>query len=135
MGDVTYKNGDEMWSDQEEPHVARRREIIKKHPEIKKLYGYCPQTKYMVLMQVSVHVATAIWLATNEHSWLTFVLVSYVIGATMTHWLFLAIHEIAHDLAMPTKTQNCLLGMFANFPIVLPYSVVFKKYHLDHHAN
>ena len=57
----------------------------------------------MVFMQVMVHLLTARWLSMNEHSWLTFVVVSYVIGATMTHWLFLAIHEIAHDLAMPTK--------------------------------
>lgn len=135
MGDITYKNGDEMWSELEEPHVARRRAIAKAHPEVKKLFGHCPKTKYMVLMQVGVHIATAIWLATNEHSWLTFVAISYVIGATMTHWLFLAIHEISHDLAMPTKLGNTLLGMFANLPIIMPYSVVFKSYHLAHHAN
>lgn len=28
---------------------------------------------------------------------------------------------------------NKLLGMFANLPIGLPFSVTFKHYHLEHH--
>lgn len=28
---------------------------------------------------------------------------------------------------------NKLLGMFANLPIGLPFSVTFKYYHLEHH--
>lgn len=27
-----------------------------------------------------------------------------------------------------------MLGMFANLPIVLPYSVAFREYHLEHHS-
>lgn len=62
-------------------------------------------------------------------------LICYVIGATLTHALFLAIHEISHNLAFKTHKMNSLLGMFANLPIVLPYSVAFKGYHMDHHND
>lgn len=33
--------------DYDEPHLKRKREILIKHPEIKKLYGFSTKTKYM----------------------------------------------------------------------------------------
>jgi len=115
--------------------MKRRREIMKAHPEVKQLVGPCPYTKYVVAFLVSVHGATAYYIATNDLVWWKWVLITYFIGATCTHALFLAIHEISHDLAATTKANNQFLGMFANLPIVAPYSVAFRDYHLEHHAN
>jgi hypothetical protein len=47
--------------------------------------------------------------------------------------LFLAIHEITHNLAFKKILHNKLLAIFANLPIGIPYAMVFKRYHLEHH--
>lgn len=39
-----------------EPHIGRKQEILKKHPEIKNLMGPCPYTKYQVAGVVSMQV-------------------------------------------------------------------------------
>lgn len=47
--------------------------------------------------------------------------------------LFLAIHEITHNLAFKSIIANKLLALFANLPITVPYAMLFKKYHIEHH--
>jgi sphingolipid delta-4 desaturase len=59
----------EIWSTEEEPHMKRRREIMKAHPEVKELTGPCPYTKYIVALLVAVHFATAYYIATNDLAW------------------------------------------------------------------
>ena len=84
---------------------------------------------------MGIHIATAWFLSTYSVNWVVFTIITYVIGATCTHALFLAIHEISHNLAAKSHMANTALGMFANLPIVLPYSVPFKYYHMLHHAD
>ena len=40
---------DFIYREKPEPHGERKREILKAHPEIKKLFCYEPLTKYIVL--------------------------------------------------------------------------------------
>lgn len=51
---------------------------------------------------------------------------AYVVGATANQNLFLAIHEISHNLAFRNAGLNRALAVFANLPIGLPYSASFR---------
>jgi sphingolipid delta-4 desaturase len=59
----------------------------------------------------------------------------YVVGATANHSLFLAIHELSHNLGALRPSTNKLIGIFANMPVAIPYSITFKPYHMDHHRG
>jgi sphingolipid delta-4 desaturase len=66
-----------------QPHRARRKEILEKYPEIKKLFGHEPKTKYMVAATVALQTFLA--AAMREQSWPVFLTVAYVVGATCNH--------------------------------------------------
>ncbi|KAF4451583.1 hypothetical protein F53441_5439 [Fusarium austroafricanum] len=133
--DATDKSHDFFWTYTEEPHRTRRLAIIKAHPEITKLCGPEPLTKWVVLGVVSLQVFLALMLqSTPFFSW-KFWAVAYVFGATANQNLFLAIHEISHNLAFRSARLNRLIAIFANLPIGIPYSASFRPYHLTHHKS
>ena len=70
---------------------------------------------------------------TLEWSWLSYLTAIYVVGATANHSLFLAIHELSHNLGFKSVSNNKLLSMVANLPIGIPYCITFKPYHMEHH--
>merc|ERR1711871_1690968 len=117
--------------DQEEPHALRKAAIIKAHPEVKALMGHEWRTKYIVAATVALQVGMAFLV--RDWDWLPFLAAVYVIGATANHSLFLAIHELRHNLGFKTIMGNRLCGMVANWPIGIAYSVTFKPYHMEHH--
>ncbi|KAH9168295.1 fatty acid desaturase-domain-containing protein [Lactarius sanguifluus] len=124
---------DFLWLMTEEPHRSRRMTILKAHPEVTKLMGHEPLTKYVVLAVVLFQFTVAFLLRhTHPLSW-TFVVVAYTIGGTVNHNLFLAIHEITHNLAFKGVKPNKVLAIIANLPIGVPYAISFKGYHLEHH--
>ena len=88
-----------------------------------------------VLLQISgvvlLQLGTGALL--NDAGWLKIFLVAYFFGSFLNHNLFLAIHELSHNLAFSTPVYNRWLGIFANLPIGVPMSVTFQKYHLEHH--
>ncbi|PVF91901.1 hypothetical protein CPB86DRAFT_745030 [Serendipita vermifera] len=126
---------DFLWLMTEEPHRSRRMQILKAHPEVTKLMGHEPLTKWVVLVVVSIQLAAAWTLRNTSPVSLPFILTAYAVGGTANHNLFLAIHEITHNLAFKGIKANKFLAMFANLPIGIPYSVTFKKYHLEHHKQ
>lgn len=88
--------------------------------------GHEPFTKWIVLFVVTLQLLVAFALrSTNPRSPL-FIFLAYAIGGTANHNLFLAIHEITHNLAFKGIKANKLLAMFANLPIAVPYAVTFK---------
>ncbi|KAL4873151.1 hypothetical protein BDV12DRAFT_182409 [Aspergillus spectabilis] len=124
-----------FWTYTEEPHRSRRQAIIKAHPEVTKLCGPEPLTKYVVLGVVSLQICCAYLLRDAPFFSWRFWLTAYVIGATSNQNLFLAIHEISHNLAFRSAMANRFLAIFANIPIGLPYSAAFRPYHLTHHKS
>ncbi|KAL1747952.1 fatty acid desaturase-domain-containing protein [Schizophyllum fasciatum] len=124
---------DFLWLMTEEPHRSRRAAIMKAHPEVTKLMGHTPTTKYVVAFVVALQLSLAIYLRnTHPLSW-KFVAIAYAIGGTANHNLFLAIHEITHNLAFKSIWANKALAIFANLPIGIPYAAMFKRYHMEHH--
>lgn len=94
--------------------------------QITKLCGPEPLTKYIVVAVVALQVFCAYLLQhTPFFSW-SFFLTAYIIGATANQSLFLAIHEISHNLAFKSGTANRLFAIFANLPIGIPYSASFR---------
>ena len=119
-----------------------------------KLCGPEPLTKYFVLAVVALQVVCAVCLRNTPMLSLKFVLAAYVVGATANQNLFLAIHEISHNLAFKAPLANRLFAVFANLPIGVPYSAAFRvsnsmlassysianltvrqPYHLTHHKS
>ncbi|KAL0579184.1 sphingolipid delta-4 desaturase [Marasmius crinis-equi] len=124
---------DFLWLMTEEPHRTRRMAIMKAHPEVTKLMGHEPLTKYIVFGVVALQIGIAIALRHTRLLSPLFILSAYAIGGTANHNLFLAIHEITHNLAFKGIAPNKLLAIFANLPIGIPYSAAFKGYHIEHH--
>ena len=83
----------------------------------------------IVRPRLQVYMATL----TLEWSWPAFLVAVYVIGATANHSLFLAIHEISHNLAFRDAEHNKMLAIFANMPIGIPFCTMFKPFHILHH--
>lgn len=124
---------DFLWLMTEEPHRSRRMAILKAHPEVTKLMGHEPLTKWVVLGVVSLQIFMAIYLRHTSPFSPWWILAAYAIGGTANHNLFLAIHEMTHNLAFKRIVPNKLLAIFANLPIGIPYSAAFKGYHIEHH--
>ena len=124
---------DFIYTNTTEPHCVRRKELILKYgPSINKLFGHETRTKYIVLGLFSLQIYLS-YLLSNEALTLKFCLIAYIFGATITQALFLAIHEISHNLAFQSTTYNKLFGIFTNIPLVLPMFIMFREYHQDHH--
>lgn len=113
-------------------HEGRRAQILEQYPEVKKLMIIEERTKYIIGATVILQLACSV-LSTWIQDSVAFCLFSYVFGATISHSLFLAIHETTHNSCCKSLSGNQWLGILANLPIVIPYSATFRRYHLFHH--
>ena len=129
-----------MHSVQGEPHARRRREILREHPQIRSLYGHDVRTATItyavVVAQLALACALQHWsnIGSRWGTWWVIALVAYAVGAFMAKWCGVAIHESSHNLVYPTTRQNKVFAMIANWPVLVPSGVPFRRYHMDHHA-
>lgn len=123
------------WSNHDEPHAARRKEILAAHPEIKQLMVTDHWVKYQVIGICVLQFAMVLAISYYDTPWPLLLLLTYVISGTANHALLLAIHEISHNLAfgVTRPLANKIFGLFVNLPIGVPMSLSFRKYHLEHH--
>lgn len=121
-----------VFSDKSEPHRIRTKEILKQHPQIRKLIGKNPLSLLAITGLVFLQIALA-WFSASQPWWVIFLL-AYLIGAFADHALFVMIHECAHRLLFKNPAANRLAGIFANMPQIFPSSVSFERYHIKHHS-
>ena len=115
-----------------EPHRMRTREILKAHPEVKKLISKNPMTAVWILACVSIQILMAYLV--KDQAWYIILAAAWFIGAFPVHTLFICIHEAAHNLIFKKPSWNVYAGIVANFPSLAPTAISFKNYHLKHHA-
>nr|CDS26332.1 Fatty acid desaturase type 1 [Hymenolepis microstoma] len=126
---------DEEWVYTEEPHAERRREILKKHPEIKKLMGPDPIIALHAIFMVFTQLTIAFAFSSYNPGWIVYFLCCYFISGTLNHSLGIVIHEVGHNLAFGHRhgPANRILSIFCNLPMIIPLAISYKKYHHDHH--
>jgi len=123
---------DFLWSERPEPHKKRTAELLAKYgKEIRALTGPCPWLKYQCLLNVAVVLGIAAW-GHQQAEWWKYWGAAWVCGIFI-HSAFLAIHEVTHHVAFKSQVLNDALACIVNWPIVIPYAQMFKKYHAEHH--
>lgn len=115
-----------------EPHAERRRALLAKYPAIRALYGCDRRTAYVTIAVVIAQLALASFASSLP--WWALVIGGYTIGAPLTHWLSMAIHETSHGLGAKTVRGNDAIALLANVPMLLPVAMTFHRYHGAHHT-
>jgi len=115
----------------DEPHVMRRKAILKKYPEISELFGNDVRVVPFVVALVALQLYLA--AASENFSWPVYFLVAWGIGGTASHALSLMTHEASHNLIFATRSYNDYFGIFCNLGMGVPSSTLFKRYHMEHH--
>lgn len=121
------------YSNYPEPHKERTKAILKAHPEVRKFIGRFPLSFLIILFVVAVQIAISFLL--KDQVWWYTIIAAFLIGAFANHACFVLIHEAAHNLIFKNRNLNYIAGIIADIPNVLPSSVSFKSYHLQHHSH
>jgi sphingolipid delta-4 desaturase len=126
------EHSDFLYSKSSEPHRVRTREMLKKHPEIRKLIGRNPRSFLFILGLVSLNGGLAV--LSSQQPWWLILLTAYFIGAFVNHGLFVMIHEGSHDLIFKRRIWNTLAVIIADLSNFVPSAISFRRYHLKHHS-
>ncbi|XP_021054577.1 sphingolipid delta(4)-desaturase DES1-like [Mus pahari] len=124
---------DAEWVYNDRLHNDRRREILAKYPEIKSLMKPDPNLIWIVTVIILIQLASIYLVKDLEWKWVIFC--AYVFGGSINYSLITGSHEISHNFPFGHRKAlwNRWFGIFANLPVGIPYSISFKRYHMDHH--
>lgn len=121
-----------IFSNQTEPHLIRRKELLKKYPtEIRSLMGNHPKTAIWMLLCVVSQFAIAYFV--KDLGVLAIVVSAFLVGAFFNHALYVLIHEATHNLVFKSTLANRLAAMFCDTALFAPGAMAFRKYHILHH--
>lgn len=126
-----FKN-DFIYTDTEEPHKQRTKDILSAHPEIRNLMGRNPFSFVLIILVVSIQLGIAFLL--REQQWWLALIIAWLFGAFANHSLFVLIHEAAHLLIFKKRSLNFISAIIADIPNIVPSGVTFRTYHLKHHS-
>lgn len=120
-------------------HSMRRRLILSKHPEVRKLRPL-PAITYTMLMSVLVllHLGVGVMIAVYAQAdtvWFWTILLAATIGAFITFGLQQLTHEFCHIKRNRLQTAPVLLADLMVGTTGPNYTEYYFKYHMHHHAN
>mmetsp|Transcript_34253 Transcript_34253/g.55402 ORF Transcript_34253/g.55402 Transcript_34253/m.55402 type:complete len:364 (-) Transcript_34253:672-1763(-) len=131
-GKVTDYNKDFVRIDQGQMHWARRKQLIKLHPEVETLYEPDRMTSVYLVLIVIGTLALSYFM--RDKPWWAVLSVGYVIGAPACHATWVIVHDLTHNAAFSSNFWNLFMHLIANLHIIYPSTISFRKYHLMHHA-
>lgn len=124
-------------SNRTHPHVLRRQRVLKKHPNIRKLFGSERTTIYTIIVAAITHLLLAYLISHTQNSIfgnLLLLSLSCVIGASIVQLMTVCVHECCHSLASGNVLGDKILGLICNTGTPVPIAMSFRRYHTDHHA-
>jgi len=127
------KVGEFMVVDYAEPHLARGRRLLRKRPEIAKLFGRNPWTAVIATLSTGGQIAICWALIHFGAPWWAILLAAFFIGAMFCNANSAIIHDCAHDRVFKNRLGNEIVAWIANLPDLLPVGSSFRLYHLKHH--
>lgn len=96
VAEVAGRDGRKGISPQSRRHNEMRREVLRAHPELKRLAGTDPRTALAVPVLLALHWGVA-WLV-SDGGLLTVFLTSFLVGQLIIHATGSLVHETAHRL-------------------------------------
>lgn len=117
----------------EQPHPARRRHLLRQAPELKLFCQPYPITAVWIFALVIIQWGLALGVAPGL-PWPALLLMIWLVGAPLSHGLFVLMHDCCHDLASRHRWHNQVLAIVSDLAQGLPTAVSFRRYHLGHHA-
>eukprot|EP00898_Chlorokybus_atmophyticus_P008868 jgi/Chlat1/8983/Chrsp94S08275 len=115
-------------------HHKRHVAILKAHPEVKQLITTDPAVAWWIIA-VNVLQFGLAWAVQRYFSWPAMLVLSYTVGATAMHAMWVLVHECTHNVVHSSPLLNNLFLLLANSSIIFPSVVSFKHYHLRHHQH
>lgn len=111
--------------------LKRRKGIIKRHPEVRKLLGPDIRTFYIGLLLIFIHFVSA-YIMQFQNTYII-IIASICFGGLISQSIALLIHETSHNLVFKSKRYNFYFNLFANLLQVIPVATTFRHYHMRHH--
>lgn len=120
----------------DQPHPSRTREILRTHPDVRRLFGANPWTAVILAGVVALQTTLA-WSfgQLGLGYWWLALLVAWVVGAFCNHSLYVIIHEATHNLIFKSPFWNAWAAILADVPNLFPAATGFRVYHLKHHSH
>jgi sphingolipid delta-4 desaturase len=116
-----------------DPHIQRRRDLLRTYPQIRKLFGNNPWSAVLIIVLATLQLSLAACL---RHALLwQIVLSAALVGAYLAASLFAMIHDASHGLIFRNRAGNYGAACLANMPLVMWTAVPFFRYHLWHHRS
>jgi sphingolipid delta-4 desaturase len=117
----------------EDPHRARRRAILRAHPEVARLFDPQPASAAVIIGLVAIQLGVA-W-AVRARPLVIVVAAAYLVGAFAAAGINSMIHEASHGRIFRRRSANKVAAIVANVPCVSVAAMPFFHYHPWHHSS